>query len=223
MPTQSLPVSPPPTTITSLSLAAPIGRRLKRPGGRGKVVHRKLHTRSSRPGTLRSRADRRLRRAPPRRSPFLSSLSVISCPRPCLRQTSRPRPSSGVNAALHHRFFQLHVGDAVHEKSSGAVALFQTRSRCGPAVELGGCRQACRAAHHRHRLPVRFWGRVGTISLRAKASSMTQSSLAFYGDRVPVEPAGAGASHRAGHTRPVNSGKSLVLSRRSRARWHCHR
>ena len=66
-------------------------------------------------------------------------------------------------------------------------------------------------------LPVRARGGRGTMSPFSQASSMMPSSLSFTVTGSPWRPQVQAASHRAGHTRPVNSGKLLVLSSRSRA------
>ena len=47
---------------------------------------------------------------------------------------------------------------------------------------------------------------------------MIPSSLSFTVTGWPFRPQVQAASHKAGHTRPVNSGKSLVFSSRSKAR-----
>ena len=69
------------------------------------------------------------------------------------------------------------------------------------------------------RLPVRFLGGRGFMSPRSQASSMMPSSLSLTVTGSPWRPQVQAASHRAGHTLPVNSGKLLVFSSRSRAWW----
>ena len=58
-----------------------------------------------------------------------------------------------VDAAIHQMFFQLHVGDAVHQQPADAVGAFVHRDQVAGAVELIGARQSRRPrSDHRHPL-----------------------------------------------------------------------
>ena len=65
--------------------------------------------------------------------------------------------------------------------------------------------------------PVRTLGTCGTMSPRAYPSSTMANSFSFTVTGSPFRPQVQAASHRAGHTRPVNSGKLLVFRSRFRA------
>ena len=67
------------------------------------------------------------------------------------------------------------------------------------------------------RFPVRRLGGRGAMRPWLQASSMMPSSFSFTVTGSPWRPQVQAASHRAGQTRPVNSGKLLVLRSRSRA------
>ena len=67
------------------------------------------------------------------------------------------------------------------------------------------------------RLPLRTAGIRGVTQPFWKPFSMTASSLLFTVTLSPFNPQVQAASHRAGQTLPVNSGKLLVLVSRDRA------
>ena len=67
------------------------------------------------------------------------------------------------------------------------------------------------------RLPLRTLGGRGWTKPRSNAASMMPSSFSRTVTGSPWRPQVQAASHRAGHTRPVNSGKLLVFSSRSSA------
>mmetsp|Transcript_53404 Transcript_53404/g.169818 ORF Transcript_53404/g.169818 Transcript_53404/m.169818 type:complete len:240 (+) Transcript_53404:1053-1772(+) len=69
-------------------------------------------------------------------------------------------------------------------------------------------------------LPVRTAGGRGTIQPFSKPLSMIVHSIDLIVTAGSMMPSTHEPSHGAGHTRPVNSGKLLVSSRRSRARRH---
>jgi hypothetical protein len=66
-------------------------------------------------------------------------------------------------------------------------------------------------------LPVRVWGGQGTIQPSSKALSMMAHSMFLIVTGCSMMPSTHAPSHGAGHTRPVNSGKLLVMRRRCRA------
>mmetsp|Transcript_7711 Transcript_7711/g.15991 ORF Transcript_7711/g.15991 Transcript_7711/m.15991 type:complete len:203 (-) Transcript_7711:841-1449(-) len=69
-------------------------------------------------------------------------------------------------------------------------------------------------------LPVRSTGGLGTIQPSSNALSMMLASIVLIDTGFSMMPSTHEPSHGAGHTRPVNSGKLLVSSRRSSASRH---
>mmetsp|Transcript_5397 Transcript_5397/g.10848 ORF Transcript_5397/g.10848 Transcript_5397/m.10848 type:complete len:273 (+) Transcript_5397:858-1676(+) len=70
-------------------------------------------------------------------------------------------------------------------------------------------------------LPVRVVGGVGLIHPSSKALSMMAHSMFLMVTGCSMMPSTHAPSQGAGHTRPVNSGKLLVMSRRWSAVSHC--
>ena len=66
-------------------------------------------------------------------------------------------------------------------------------------------------------LPERLLGGLGTIQPSSKALSMMAHSMFLIVTGFSMMPSTHAPSHGAGHTRPVNSGKLLVMSSRSSA------
>mmetsp|Transcript_5348 Transcript_5348/g.17312 ORF Transcript_5348/g.17312 Transcript_5348/m.17312 type:complete len:337 (-) Transcript_5348:5050-6060(-) len=69
-------------------------------------------------------------------------------------------------------------------------------------------------------LPVRVAGGRGTIQPSSKALSMMEHSMFLIVTGCSMMPSTQAPSQGAGHTRPVNSGKLLVASRRCSAAFH---
>src|ERR1700760_452199 len=69
-------------------------------------------------------------------------------------------------------------------------------------------------------LPVRSCGGVGTIQPISKPLSMIAHSIDLMPTGSSLMPRTQAPSQGAGHTRPVNSGKLLVIKRRLRASFH---
>ena len=67
------------------------------------------------------------------------------------------------------------------------------------------------------RLPVRTDGRSGRTQPSEKARSMISTSTCLMVTGSALMPSTQAASHGAGHSRPVNSGKLLVACSRSAA------
>merc|ERR1711865_1149247 len=73
------------------------------------------------------------------------------------------------------------------------------------------------------RLPVRLLGGRGTIQPSRNPRSMIAYSMFLIVTGSSTSPATQEPSQGAGHTRPVNSGKLLVLSNLSSAAFHWSR
>ena len=97
------------------------------------------------------------------------------------------------DAALHHRLIQFHVGDAVHQQPARTVGLFQHSDLVAPVVQPVGAGQTGRAAaNHRHPAAAAHSGRPGLHEPGGKAVLNQRQFVFPHGDRIPVEPAGAG-------------------------------
>ena len=73
------------------------------------------------------------------------------------------------------------------------------------------------------RFPVRCDGGSGTIQPSAKPRSTMEHSMVLMVTGLPLIPSTQEPSHGAGHTRPVNSGKLLVLCNCARASFQWSR
>ena len=133
MPTQSLPVSPPPMTITCLPLAVMTGRwpcRLVVARDAavllGEELHRQMHA-----AQFGSRARQRPRRGPRpctgrrRRTGCAARRPVMS--RPTSTPDSNLTPSAAICSRRRSmtRFLQLEVGNAVAQQAADAVVLLE--------------------------------------------------------------------------------------------------
>ena len=117
-----------------------------------------------------------------------------------------------LDPAIDEAFFQLEIGDAVHQQSADAVGPLEDGDDVAGLVELGRARQARRAgADDGDLLPGAFSGGSGLIQPCSKACSMMLSSMFLIVTGLLLMPRTQASSHGAGQTRPVNSGKLLVL------------
>ena len=172
----------------------------------------------ARPGTSRSRG----RAAPQHRTTASKSRRSSSGPRS--RPTSTPArkatPSASISSSRRRTtdLSSFMLGMPYISRPPGRSARSNTVTLCP--------RRLSRSAQARPegpepttatRFPVRTLGGRGTMSPWAQASSMMPSSFSRTVTGSPWRPQVQAASHRAGHTRPVNSGKLLVFSSRSRA------
>ena len=120
-----------------------------------------------------------------------------------------------VHPALNHLFVQLHVGDAVHQQAADPVGPLIDSDCVAPVVQLVRHRQPGRAgADDGHLFPSPQLGR-RRLHQAVVVGVFDQGQLVLPdGNRIPVGTADAGRLAEPGQTRPVNSGKLLVLRRR---------
>ena len=117
---------------------------------------------------------------------------------------------------------ELHVGNAVHEQAADAVGAFINGHQVTGAIELRRAGKSRRAGPTTATfLPVRFSGGSGMTHPSAKPLSMIAHSMFLIVTGDSLIPSTHEPSQGAGQTRPVNSGKLLVLCNRSSA--SCHR
>ena len=123
------------------------------------------------------------------------------------------------HAALDDALVELHVGDAVHEQAADAVGALEDGDQVAGPVELGGAGEARRARSRRPRPSCRCAPRAarGTTQPSSKPLSMIAHSMVLIVTGGSLMPSTHEPSQGAGQTRPVNSGKLLVLWRRSSA------
>jgi hypothetical protein len=106
----------------------------------------------------------------------------------------------------------LEVGDAVAQQAADAAVLLEHRHRVAGARQLLRRRQAGRAgADHGHALAgLRTALGCGLTQPSAQARSMIACSIDLMPTASSLTLSVHAASHGAGQTRPVNSGKLLV-------------
>ena len=145
--TQSVPVSPPPMTMTSLSLArdeAPVLEVRSRAGSWCCSAGTR-HRGGCPGGFVPRRAGPSARWHRPART--TASKSLTSClagrcfPTSVFVTNVTPFGGHQVDAALDYLLVKLHVGDAVHQQASYAVRPLVYGDRVTRLVELGGAGQ----------------------------------------------------------------------------------
>ena len=118
-----------------------------------------------------------------------------------------------VEVALLH----LELGDAVAQQPADAVGALEHDDRRGRPGSAAGRRRARpgRSRPPRRVLPVGAAGGCGVTQPSAQARSMISTSTCLIVTGSWLMPSTQAASHGAGHSRPVNSGKLLVACSRS--------
>ena len=228
VPTQSVPVSPPPMTTTSLSVGADelavLVLGVEQALG---VGVQELH------GEMDALADRGPRPAEVARlggpaaqddgvelPPQLLGREVLRRPRSSVTKWM-PSAVEQIDAALNDALVELHVGNAVHEQAADAVGPLEDGDPVPGLVELGRGSQPGRpGADHGHLLAGAQGGGSGMIQPSSKPLSTIAHSMLLIVTGGSLMPSTHEPSHGAGQTRPVNSGKLLVLCSRSRASRH---
>ena len=155
----------------------------------------------------------------------------VKFPQEVLRRIIRPDLGVGnemdaflrhlIDAALDQFLVQFHVGNAVHEQAAEAIGALEDGDQMAGAIELGGGTEARRTgADDRH-----FFAGAGGGPFRLDPAFLPAlvsdgAFDVFNGDGREVMPRTQEPSQGAGQTRPVKSGKLLVLWRRSSASRH---
>ena len=122
-------------------------------------------------------------------------------------------------AAVEVPLLHLELGDAVAQQAADAVGpLEHDDVVAGPGELLGGGQAGGARADHRD-APCRSCvdGGTGTTQPSSHARSMISTSTCLMVTGSWLMPSTHAASHGAGHSRPVNSGKLLVACSRSMA------
>ena len=127
--------------------------------------------------------------------------------------------------AVEVPLLHLEVGDAVAEQAADPVGALEDGDRVAGPGELLGAGQPGRArADDRHRLAGRApWAAAGTTQPSFQARSMMLASICLIVTGSLLIPSTHDASHGAGQSLPVNSGKLLVACSRSIAARHWSR
>ena len=228
LPTQSAPVSPPPITTTSLPVAViwlPRGRRLGFGGGAElaghpavalvEVVHREVHAVELAAGDGQVARHARAGRQHDRVEAAAQLRHADVAARRRRRSASRtPSATSCSTRRCTTRLLDLEVGHAeAHEPADRLVALEQ-RHGVAAAAQLLGRGHARPARTRRPRPTGRFRGRgrgCGATQPSSQARLMIAFSICLIVTASPSRISSThAASHGAGHSRPVNSGKLLV-------------
>src|SRR5215213_6826905 len=130
------------------------------------------------------------------------------------------------DAAVDDPLFDLVVGDAVPEEATDPIVLLEDDGGVPGPVELLRRREPGRPATDDGDLPactlLRRRG-LGTTHPSSKALLMMESSISFMVTGSSLMARTHAASHGAGQSVPVNSGKLLVWCRRSMACFQCSR
>ena len=125
------------------------------------------------------------------------------------RAESHPLGGHQVHPPLDKLLLQLHVGDAVHQQATHPVRPLKDGDQMAPAVELVGGGQARRAgAHHCYLFACAHLGGTGADGAGGVPLLHDGQLVLLDGDRIAVEPAGAGrltqgGAHPAGKLRKV--------------------
>ena len=121
-----------------------------------------------------------------------------------------------VEAPLEVLLLHLELGDAVAQQPADPVGPLEDDDVVAGAGELLGCGQPGRArADDRDPLAGLASGGCGVTQPSSKARSMISTSTRLIVTGSELIPSTQAASHGAGHSLPVNSGKLLVACSRS--------
>mmetsp|Transcript_5879 Transcript_5879/g.18048 ORF Transcript_5879/g.18048 Transcript_5879/m.18048 type:complete len:317 (+) Transcript_5879:443-1393(+) len=224
---QSVPVSPPPMTITCLSLASMYLPSARLESSSDLVLAwrksiAKWTPSSSRPSTGRSRG-----RVEPTASSTESFCDTSSCTGtfpPTLAFTTKRTPSAAIRSTRRcttSTFAVFMFGTPyimrppMRSERSYTVTVWPILLSWSAAAMPAGPLPTIATER-----PVRTSGGRGTIQPSSKARSMMLASTLLIETGFSMMPSTHEPSHGAGHTRPVNSGKLFVSSRRSSASRH---
>src|SRR5271165_6782477 len=213
VPRQSAPVSPPPRITTCLP-ADVIGEDAPRRFAGGRYSMAWWIPASERPGTGRSRATR----APPASTTAENPSSCAADSTLTPHENTVPSARICPSRRSRWRFSILNSGMPYRSSPPGASSRSKTVTMCPARVSC------CAAASPdgpepttATEKPDSAGGGTGTTPPAAQARSMISTSTCLIVTGSALMPSTQAASHGAGHSRPVNSGKLFVACSRSAA------
>ena len=127
-----------------------------------------------------------------------------------------------LDATVYNGFVQFHIRYSVHKQAAWTIISFVDGHLMSGVIQLRGCGQSAGPEPTMATdLPVLCSGGCGMTQPSSKPRSIMAFSIFLMVTGGLVMPSTQAPSQGAGHTLPVNSGKLLVLCKRSRA--SCHR
>src|SRR5579864_1384242 len=220
VPRQSAPVSPPPmiTTCRPRALIAGSGDPPTARLASGRYSMAWWMPARSRPGSGRSRGTRAPPHSTTASNPARSSAAVTSVPASTPERNRVPSARIWASRRSRCRFSSLNWGMPNRSRPPGASSRSKTVTAC-PA--LVSCWAAASPAGPEPITvtvrPDRTTGGLGTTHPAANAWSMISTSTCLIVTGSALIPSTQAASHGAGQSRPVNSGKLFVACSRSAA------
>mmetsp|Transcript_10767 Transcript_10767/g.44541 ORF Transcript_10767/g.44541 Transcript_10767/m.44541 type:complete len:376 (-) Transcript_10767:1627-2754(-) len=226
VPMQSVPVSPPPMTTTFLPLALSSLPSVRFESSRLLVLAlrnsmAKCTPSPSRPSTGRSRGRVAPTASTSASCDACSASSAYRSSPPTLALVTKRTPSSAMRSTRRWTTFTLSalglgtpyiMRPPTRSSRSYTVTMWPARLSSSAAASPAGPEPMMPTLR-----PDRTSGGRGTIQPFSKPMSMMVHSMDLMDTGSSMMPSVHAPSHGAGHTRPVNSGKLLVSSRRSSA------
>ena len=223
MPTQSVPVSPPPITTTSLPRAW-IGLASGPPSSSAFVLAVRYSIAKCTPPSLRPSTGRSRGCVAPVQITVASKSRSSSCastlsPTLALQMNLMPDCSiSSIRRNTISRLSSFMFGMPYISNPPGRSSRSSTVTRCPARLS---CSAAARPAGPEPMtatfLPLRVFGVSGRTQPSSQPRSMISASMFLIVTAGSLMPSTHEPSHGAGQTRPVNSGKLFVMCRRSSA------